>query len=135
MLAALDEPLMQGFVGQLDAVNAIADASAGFVWRYETPEGDTTEAEVFGDELVLFNMSVWESIEALEEFAYKSPHVAAVRNRGEWFARPSRSPLVLWWINAGHRPTVQEAKTRLDLLWADGPTPAAFTFRRRFSSN
>lgn len=133
MRAPLDDPIMQGFVVRLDPLNAIADSSAGFVWRYESEDGDKTEVEVFEDDLILFNMSVWESVESLEEFAYKSGHIEAVRKRAEWFEPSSKSPLVLWWIEAGHRPTVQEAKIRLDQLWQSGPSAYAFTFRHRYS--
>ena len=132
MRASIDDPIMAEFVASLDPINALADTSPGFVWRYETPEGDTTEAEVFEDELILFNMSVWESVEALEAFAYRSNHIDAVRRRAEWFERPEKSPLVLWWIEAGHVPTVHEARQRFDRLWNNGPSIDAFTFRKRF---
>lgn len=132
MRAAMDDPLMEGFVARLEPFNALADASPGFVWRYETEEGDTTEAEVFEDELILFNMSVWESVEALEQYAYRSQHVEAVQKRAEWFERMDKSPLVLWWIEAGQVPTVQQARQRFDKLWQDGPSPEAFTFRYRY---
>lgn len=123
---------MAGFATRLEPLNALADASPGFVWRLQTEEGDATEIEVFGDELVLFNMSVWESIEALESYVYKTNHVGAVQKRAEWFERPSKSPFVLWWIAAGHIPGMEEGKERLERLWAEGPTADAFTFRNRF---
>ena len=132
MRAPLDDPLMAGFVARLEPLNALADASPGFVWRLQTEAGDATEIDVFGDELILFNMSVWESIEALESYVYMSNHVQAVQQRSDWFERPKRSPFVLWWIEEGCKPTIEEGKARLEKLWADGPTPHAFTFRRRF---
>ena len=132
MRAPLDDPLMQGFVARLEPLNALADSSPGFVWRLQTEEGNATAVQVFDDELVLFNLSVWESIEALESYVYKTNHVGAVQKRAQWFERPSRSPLVLWWIEAGHLPTDAEAKARFELLWENGPSPAAFTFRKRF---
>lgn len=132
MLGDIDTPVMAGFVARLEPLNEIADASKGFIWRYETEAGDATEVRVFEDELILFNMSVWESIEALEAFAYRSDHLEALQKRAQWFERPTRTPLVLWWIPAGHIPTVQEARDRFDLLWRDGASPDAFTFRDRF---
>ncbi len=132
MRAPLDDPLMAGFVARLEPLNALADASPGFVWRLQTEAGDATEIDVFGDELILFNMSMWESIEALESYVYMSNHVQAVQQRSDWFERPKRSPFVLWWIEEGCIPTIEEGKARLEKLWADGPTPDAFTFRRRF---
>lgn len=132
MRAALDDPVMAGFVERLEPLNALADSSPGFVWRLQTEAGDATEIEVFDDERVLFNMSVWESIEALEAYVYKSNHVNAVKRRTEWFERPTKSPFVLWWVEAGTIPTIQEAKARLENLWENGPTGEAFTFRHRF---
>ena len=131
-VAPMDDPAMQGFVEQLEYINSVADSAPGFVWRLQTEDGDATEIDVFGDELVLFNMSVWESIEALEAYVYRSNHVSAVQKRAEWFERPTRSALVLWWIEAGEIPTIEEGKARLEKLWLDGPTAEAFTFRRRF---
>lgn len=134
MRGAIDDPVMAGFVAQLESLNALADASPGFVWRYQTDAGDATEVRVFDDELILFNMSVWESIEHLEDYVYRSNHVEALRQRANWFERPDRSPLVLWWLPAGHIPSVEEAKQRFDALWHDGPSAYAFTFRERFAA-
>ncbi len=132
MRGQLEDPVMEGFVARLESLNALADASPGFVWRYQTDAGDATEVRVFEDELILFNMSVWESVEALEAYVYRSDHLGAVQKRAEWFERAGQTPLVLWWIEAGHIPTVEEAKARLDLLWEHGPGPDAFTFRNRY---
>ena len=77
-------------------------------------------------------MSVWESVDALENYVYRSDHVKAVQMRTEWFERSDRSPMVLWWIEAGHIPSVEEAKSRFDQLWVNGPGPDAFTFRNRY---
>lgn len=132
MLGEFEDDVMSGFAARLDSLNALADASPGFVWRYQTEAGNATEVRVFADELILFNMSVWETIESLEDYVYRSNHLEALQKRAEWFERPARPPLVLWWVNAGHIPSVGEAKDHFDLLWRDGPTPAAFTFRERF---
>ncbi len=125
---------MESFIARLDTLNRLADDSPGFVWRYETPDGDTTEQDVFGDDRILFNMSVWESVDALEAYVYRSDHVKAVQKRADWFERAGRAPLVLWWVAAGHVPSVQEAKERFELLWQNGPGPEAFTFRQRFAN-
>ena len=132
MLAGYDDEVMAGFVARLDPVNAVADASPGFVWRYESDDEEPEEIRVFDDKLILFNMSVWESIEALEQFAYQSIHLEVLQKKSNWFERPTRTPLVLWWVKAGHIPSVEEAKERFDVLWRDGPPHDAFTFRERF---
>jgi hypothetical protein len=134
MRASIDDPVMAGFVAQLEPLNALADGSPGFVWRLQDEKGDATAIRVFEDELILFNMSVWESIEALQDYAYQSNHVAAVRARGDWFVPVSAQNFVLWWIPAGHIPTVEEAKERFEILWEHGPTAAAFTFHSRFGA-
>ncbi|MGI9235686.1 MAG: DUF3291 domain-containing protein [Woeseiaceae bacterium] len=132
MRAPMDDPMMEGFVARLDPLNALADQSPGFVWRLESAEGEVSPVATFSGQRVLFNMSVWDSFEALEAYVYKSNHVKAVQKRAEWFERSAKSPLVLWWIAAGHIPTEQEAEQRFELLWQNGPTPDAFTFRTRF---
>jgi len=132
MRAALDDPGMAGFVAQLEPLNALADATPGFVWRMQDEAGDATAIRVFDDELILFNMSVWESVEALEAYTYHSRHVAALRARRDWFVPMDKPGLVLWWVPAGYLPTVEDARERFDLLWRQGPTADAFTFRSRF---
>ena len=132
MLGPIEDPVMAGFVERLEPLNALADASPGFVWRYQTDERDATEVRVFNDELILFNMSVWESVEALENFVYRSNHVEALQKKAEWFERANRASLVLWWIEAGHIPSVEEAKERFDILWSNGPNAEVFTFKDRF---
>ena len=133
MRAALDDPVMEGFRSQLDRINAIADRSPGFVWRLQTSAGNATAIRAYDDDRILFNMSVWESLEALHQYVYRSDHVGPLRNRREWFQSYEGPVLVLWWIPAGHIPTVEEAKQKLQVLAARGPTPEAFTFRDPFA--
>jgi hypothetical protein len=129
----LDQPAMAGFVAALDPLNAIADATEGFVWRLQTEEGNATAIHAFDDDLMLVNMSVWESVEALADYVYGREHVAVMRRRREWAVRMAEAYLCLWWIPAGSIPTVEEAKERLEHLRESGPTPYSFTFKRRFS--
>ena len=125
----LTSPLLLEFIARLDPVNAAADAAPGFVWRLQTEDGDATGIRGFGDDRLIVNMSVWESLEALRAFVYSNrAHLDVLRRRREWFERMDFH-LVLWWVPAGHRPTVGEAEERLDLLRACGPGPDAFTFR------
>ena len=83
---------------------------------------------------MIVNMSVWESIDALASFVYRSDHVAVMRRRREWFER-IRVFMVLWWVPAGHVPSVEEALERLGHLREHGPTPHAFTFKARFDAD
>jgi len=128
----LDDPRVAGFVSELARVNALGDASPGFVWRLQTDDGTSTSVRVRGDPLVLVNFTVWESTDALFEFTYRSGHAEIYRRRRDWFEHLEEAYLVLWWIRAGHIPTVEEAEARLDLLRERGPSAEAFTFKARF---
>ena len=132
LLAPIDAPQLADFVARLEPVNALAEATPGFVWRLQTEDGDATAIRAFDDEMILVNMSVWESIDALAEFVYRSDHVDVMRRRREWFEHDAQPYLVLWWIPAGTTPTVEEARARLEHLRELGPTPHAFTFRQPF---
>jgi hypothetical protein len=132
LLAPVDSPLIADFMAALDPINALADASPGFVWRLQTAEGNATSIHSFDDEMIISNMSVWESIEALRAFTYTSAHTGVMRRRREWFEVYESAYMALWWVPAGHRPTIEEAKERLAALDRDGPTAFAFTFRTPF---
>lgn len=132
MLGPLDSSVMAGFVALLDEVNALADESPGFVWRLQSSTGNATTLRPFKDEMILVNMSVWESVEALSEFVYRSAHTDVLRRRREWFEKFEGTFTVLWWVQAGHQPTVDEAKERLNHLTEHGPSQQAFTFREPY---
>jgi hypothetical protein len=134
VLAPLDSPQLAEFVAALEPVNRMADEAPGFVWRLQTEAGDATAIRAFDDDMLLLNMSVWQTIDALAEFTYRTPHRDVMRRRRQWFARLADAYLVLWWIPAGTLPTVADAKARLDRLRRDGPSPEAFTFQSPFPS-
>ncbi len=135
MRAPTDDPLVAEFMDALDEINELADGSEGFVWRLQTEDGNATSIRPFDEELLLVNMSVWESVEALSQFVYRSDHVAFLRRRREWFERMDENYLVLWWVPRGHIPTVTEAIERLEHLRRNGPTSHAFTFRSVFAAS
>jgi hypothetical protein len=126
--AELDDPIMAGFVNRLDEINALADASPGFVWRLKTNEGNATYFRPFGDERTLLNMSVWQDIDSLRHYVYQTAHRELLRQRHAWFEKFEGSFIALWWVPAGHIPGIDEAKRRLAHLDAHGPTQFAFTF-------
>jgi hypothetical protein len=135
LLAPLDDPRIADFVENLERINGLGDASPGFVWRLQTEEGDATAVRAYEDELVIINLTVWESIDALADFVYRTTHREFLRRRREWFEQMVEAHLVLWWVPAGHRPSVTEAVARLDRLRRDGPSPQAFTFRHPFAAS
>jgi Domain of unknown function (DUF3291) len=128
--AELSDPVMAGFVDRLDEINALADASPGFVWRLQTNEGNATYFRPFADGRMLLNMSVWESVEALRHYVYKSMHRELLAQRHAWFEKLEIAYLALWWVPAGHIPGIDEAKRRVAHLDAHGPTQFAFTFQK-----
>ncbi len=129
LLEPLDTPRLADFVAALAPINARADAAPGFVWRLQTEAGDATSLRPYDDDLLIMNLSVWASAEALSEFVYRSAHVEVMRQRRRWFERMGESFLALWWVPAGHRPAPLEARGRLEHLQRHGPTAEAFTFR------
>ncbi len=129
--AALDHPVMVDFVAQLEPVNKLARESPGFIWAPDEEEGGSAAA-VFGSERALPNLSLWASMEDLHRFVYQGLHGQVLDRRSEWFEESRGPAYVLWWVPAGHRPDLAEAKQRLEYLAEHGPTPRAFTFKEPF---
>jgi hypothetical protein len=134
LVAPYGSPPLAEFVANLGRINALADASPGFVWRLTGAGNDATDIQAFEDPMVAMNMSVWDSLEALAAFAYRSAHRDFMRRRREWFEAPAEAYMALWWVTAGHRPTPAEGRARLEALRRDGPTPFAFSFRQPFAA-
>ena len=130
-MAPMDDALMADFVANLDPVNALAEAQDGFVWRLTGDGNDATDLQAFDDPSIIINMSVWRDMDSLASYVYRTDHRNVMRRRKEWFHEMEVS-FALWWIPAGHRPTPQEGRERLERLMRDGPTPDAFTFRNPF---
>jgi heme-degrading monooxygenase HmoA len=135
--APSSDPSNAAYVARLDEMNALADGSPGFVWRYLTDSRDPSQRE-FDDPLVLFNMSVWESLEALHAYTYRTAHSEVYARRKTWFDEPEAPTglgrLACWWVPVGERPTVAEAKRRLRAIREKGPTAEAFTFKTPFDA-
>ena len=131
MKEPLESPSMADFVANLDRINALAETSAGFVWRLQTDEGDATALRPLGEN-TLVNMSVWRDVASLNAYVYQSAHVEIMRRRREWFERMAQAYVVLWWVPRGHRPSITEASEKLERLRREGPTAAAFTFRNAY---
>jgi Domain of unknown function (DUF3291) len=128
----LDSPRTRSFVELLAPVNTLADDAPGFVWRLQTPEGDATSIRAFADDLLIVNLSVWTSLEALRDYVFSSMHAEVLRRRREWMAAMREAHLALWWLPAGEVPTVDDAIARLELVRERGPSAEAFTFREPF---
>jgi len=131
LLAPIDSPVLADFVANLDRINLLAEQAPGYVWRLQTDTGNATDIRDFGEEFIV-NLSLWKDIDSLFDYVYKSAHVEIMRRRKEWFQKMAEAHTVLWWVPAGHRPTLTEAKAKLKLLQANGPTAEAFTFKQPF---
>lgn len=132
-LYPLDAPEISEFMDNLDLINGIAEQSPGFVWRLKDDSGDATSIQAYDDPLMLVNMSVWESIDALKDFMFRSKHKDFLQKRALWFEKTQQSAYVMWWVQDGHTPTVEEAKARLAHLHAFGESNKAFTMAGRFA--
>ncbi|MFE1289113.1 DUF3291 domain-containing protein [Streptomyces sp. NPDC058751] len=130
--APLDSPRLKDFVDALDPVNAVADAADGFVWRLQSDSGNATDVPVLGDHRLIVNLTVWRDVDALTAFMYRGRHRELLSRRHDWFERVEEAMTALWWVPAGHRPTVAEAESRLLRLREHGPTPHAFGLRSSF---
>ncbi|MFP1626625.1 DUF3291 domain-containing protein [Streptomyces sp. 5K101] len=128
----LDSAELKDFVDNLDPVNAVADAADGFVWRLQDETGNATDMRVFGDDTMMVNMSVWRDTNALTAFMYQGMHRELLARRYEFFERVKEVMTTMWWVPAGHRPTVREAEERLLHVREHGPTQYAFTLRTPF---
>ncbi|WP_063345242.1 DUF3291 domain-containing protein [Vibrio jasicida] len=131
----LDAPEITDFVDNLDLVNSIAEQSDGFVWRLKDESGDATNIKLFDDPNMIVNMSVWDNVDALKNFMFRTHHRDFMRRKSEWFHRLVEDTYVLWWIEDNHIPTAEEALARLQYLRENGDTPYAFTFKANFTSN
>jgi hypothetical protein len=122
---ALDDPRMSEFTDNVARINGLAEQIEGFVWRLQDDSGNAMGMTVYDDPRVLPNLTVWENVQALERFVWQTLHHRFYLRRTEWF-EPIKTPLVLWWVPAGHRPSLDEGVARLDHLRAHGPSEHAF---------
>ena len=132
LVAPQGDPRVQPFFDALDWINALADASPGFVWRLKDESGNAMGISYSPDPLLAVNMSVWRDADARFDFGYRSAHTPVMARRRDYFQRFDGVYQALWWIEAGTVPTVSEGLSRLWLLGRFGPCPQAFTFKAQF---
>src|ERR1700732_1913937 len=125
----IDDPRMADFTNNLALVNGIAERSAGFVWRYIDESGNATDTRPYADPRVIVNFSIWESVDALERFVWQTVHKRFYGRRPDWFEHFEGPSVVLWWVPAGHRPSVEEVVARMEHLKQHGPSDHAFDWQ------
>lgn len=128
----INDPMMKEFVDNLNIVNQIAEKSNGFVWRLKDENNNATSINPYNDEQVIINVSVWENIETLEEFMYRTFHSEFLKRRKEWFSNFGKAHTAMWWVPEGHIPSLEEAVEKLDYLQKNGATINSFDFRNKF---
>lgn len=131
-LAPMDDPIMQEFINNVDNINEIADLAEGFVWRMKDEDKDLG-AQIFQDNALLINMSVWKSLESLFNYTYNSGHIEVFKRKKEWFSKMKMMHMAFWYVPIGYEPTFQDAKNRLNYIEKNGTSPYAFTFKDKFS--
>lgn len=129
----IDDPAMKEFADNLDRVNALAERSEGFVWRLKDDSNNATGLNPYKDDQIIINVSVWKSIEALEQYVFKTFHADFLKRRREWFQAYGKVYTALWWVPEGVVPTMQEAVNKLDYLQKNGPSEFAFDFKNKFA--
>jgi hypothetical protein len=132
LIAPVDDPRIADFLAQLAPINALADTAPGFVWRLQSSYGNAMDIAYNDDPAINVNMSVWESVETLREYVYQSNHVQVLRDRAKWFEKMDQPFACLWWIPAGHIPTVAEGRERLEHYQQHGPTSFSFSFSKLY---
>ena len=128
----MESETMSGFVSRLDEINLLADNSPGFVWRLQSDEGNATSIQATDDPRLIINISVWDDIESLKYFVYRSVHVELIQDRDAWFNKVINAHQVLWWVPKGTQPTEQDALAKLQQLRINGPDQDAFTFAKSY---
>ena len=97
------------------------------MWRYQDESGNATSTRPYdGDPMMAVNMSVWENVESLEKYVWQTVHKRFYAQRHEWFEKMDERYFVMWWVPAGHRPSIAEAIERLEHLKTHGASDHAF---------
>lgn len=129
----IEDPVMKEFVDNLDVVNALAENSEGFVWRLKDENNNASSFDPYENVQIIINISVWESIETLGDFVFKTFHSDFLRRRKEWFQTYGKIATAMWWIEEGKNPSVEEAVEKLDYLQKNGASDVVFDFKNKYS--
>jgi hypothetical protein len=132
LLEPIDSPLLEDFVADLDRINAIAENSDGFIWRLKSEKGNALSINPYNDDSFIVNVSVWENVDALKNFVYRSGHVEVFMKRKKWFESIKTPHMAMWWIIENEFPTPKMCKERLDFLTKHGESIEAFSFKNIF---
>jgi hypothetical protein len=124
-----DDPLVTEFMENLDKINRLGKRMRGFVWMMEgsgAPGKGNTENSIGEDPQYVVNLTLWQDVETLGNSVWKTVHKQFYDRRHEWFQVLKDMQFVMWWVPAGHRPSLGEALERLEYLRANGDSNPAF---------
>ncbi len=122
LLHEQNDPRVAEFMENLDRVNAMAERMPGYVWRVKDDSGNATALPFDNDPTLIANVTVWENVESLQMFVFRTVHARFYGKRQSWFEKLERPHFAMWWIQEGHRPTYEEAAAKLRQLESEGPS-------------
>lgn len=129
----MDSPVMVDFVNNTDQINELAEKSPGFIWRLVGEASDDSYSiNAFNSESILINMSVWKDRESLFNFVYESAHLKIYKRKKEWFSKMPKMHMVLWYVEEGSIPSLEDGKARLEYLQQHGESHYAFSFKSKY---
>lgn len=129
LIAPTDDPRVAEFMENLDRVNSLGKRMPGFVWIMEgsgEPGTGNTENNIGDDPQFVANLTVWEDAPSLKRFVFDTVHKQFLDKRQAWFEVLGEQHFVMWWVPAGHQPTLEEGLDRLDRLRRHGPDAQVF---------
>ncbi len=129
LVAPTDDPRVAEFMGALDRINGLGKRMPGFVWMAEgsgEPGTGNTENNIGDDPQFVANLTVWEDVQSLEHFVFNTVHKQFYDRRAEWFELMQDQHFVMWFVEKGHKPTLDEALERLAYKQNHGDSDQAF---------
>ena len=143
--APYGDPQVQGFWDRVPSTFATAETSRGFVARLSLDDGADIKIEQeprkakplrFQDNAfdgrTPETFSLWQDLESLFAFTYRSFHGDVFKQRKAWTVHGSWPSYVVWWVQDDHTPSPKEALERYEHLDRAGPSPEAFDFKHPF---
>lgn len=125
--APVGDPRVAEFIDNIERINGLGQRMPGFVWMMQGDDGPGNTSSAIGrDPQYVPNLSVWEDVASLERFVWGTIHKQFFERRREWFEVLGDMHFVMWWVPAGHRPSLDEALERLELYRAQGDSDAGF---------
>ncbi len=122
------------FINNRDQLNRLGEKSKGFIWHLIVDHAINHEIiQLDDDAYTPVNLSVWDTIDDLYDYVYKTTHGEMLLRKADWLAKMQQMRTAIWYVAPDHLPSIKEACERMAMLQKEGETPLAFTFKKRFS--